>query len=157
VLVYMAIYLAMNVGTFACILCMRVNGRMVEGIDDLAGLGRTHPLVALVLAIFMFSMAGIPPLAGFFGKLYVFMAAIDARLYTLAVIGVLTSVVSAYYYIRIVKLMYFDEPTETLDRPIGRDLGAILLATGLFTLFFFAIPAPLVEWATRAAAALSPG
>ena len=157
VMVYMAIYLAMNVGTFACILCMRVNGRMVEGIDDLSGLSRTNPMMALALAIFMFSMAGIPPLAGFFGKLYVFMAAVDAGLYTLAVIGVVTSVVSAFYYLRIVKLMYFDEALEPFDRPIGTGMGVILVATGLFTLFFFAAPAALVGAASRAAATLFAG
>ena len=157
VMVYMAIYLAMNVGTFACILCMRVNGRMVEGIDDLSGLSRTNPMMAMALAIFMFSMAGIPPLAGFFGKLYVFMAAVDAGLYTLAIIGVVTSVVSAFYYLRIVKLMYFDEALEPFDRPIGTGMGVILVGTGLFTLFFFAAPAALVSAAGRAAATLFAG
>src|SRR5690606_1959859 len=106
VLLYLAIYLFMTVGTFAVILCMRQRGRMVEGIDDLAGLSKTHPVLAAVMAVFMFSMAGIPPLAGFFGKLYVFLAAIEAELYTLAVIGVVTSVVAAFYYLRIVKVMY---------------------------------------------------
>lgn len=154
VAIYLVIYLAMNIGTFACILCMKVNGRMVEGISDLSGLSRTHPMMALALAIFMFSMAGIPPLAGFFAKLYVFLAAIEAELYTLAVIGVLTSVVSAYYYLRIVKLMYFDEPLETLDRPISGGMAAILTVTGLFTLLFFVFPAPIVAAATRAAASL---
>ena len=154
VLIYMAIYLAMNVGTFACILCMRVNGRMVEGITDLSGLSKTNPMMALVLAIFMFSLAGLPPLAGFFGKLYVFLAAIEAQLYTLAVIGVVSSVVAAYYYIRIVKLMYFDEPSEAFDRPIGTPMTLVLAGTGLFTLFFFVFPAPLINAAAAAAAAL---
>ncbi len=157
VLVYMAIYLAMNVGTFACILCMRVNGRMVEGINDLSGLSRTHPLMALVLAVFMFSMAGIPPLAGFFAKLQVFLAAIDAGLITLAVIGGLTSVVGAFYYIRIIKLMYFDDPVESFDRPIGNDMTLVLTGTGLFTAFFFLFPAPIVDAAARAAASLFAG
>ncbi len=154
VLVYMAIYLAMNVGTFACILSMRVNGRMVEGISDLSGLSRTHPLMAAALAIFMFSMAGIPPLAGFFGKLFVFKAAIDAELYWLAVIGVLTSVVSAFYYLRIIKLMYFDEPAEALDGSIGRDLSLVMIVTSVFTLLFWIFPAPIVDAAAAAAATL---
>lgn len=157
VLIYLAIYLAMNVGTFAVILCMRVNGRMVEGINDLAGLSKTHPMMALALAIFMFSMAGIPPLAGFFGKLFVFQAAVEAQLYALAVIGVLTSVVSAFYYLRIVKLMYFDEPTEAFDQPVDRDMGLVLTATGLFTLLFFVYPMPITAAAARAAAALVGG
>ncbi len=157
VLVYMAIYLAMVVGTFGCILCMRQKGQMVEGISDLAGLAKSHPAMALAMAVFMFSMAGIPPLAGFFGKIYVFLAAIEAELYTLAVIGVLTSVVGAFYYLRIVKLMYFDEPSESFDRPFGRSMTAVLTATGVFTLFFFLYPAPLLEGAQAAAAALFAG
>jgi NADH-quinone oxidoreductase subunit N len=157
VLIYMAIYLAMVIGAFACILCMRENGRMIEGIDDLAGLSKTQPVLALCLAIFMFSLAGIPPLAGFFGKVYVFLAAIEAKLYTLAVIGVLTSVVGAYYYVRIVKVMYFDDATLRFDRPIGASLSAVLTATGLFTLLFFVYPAPILAGAKLAAAALFPG
>jgi NADH-quinone oxidoreductase subunit N len=140
VLFYMATYLAMTLGTFACVLAMRRNGRMVETIADLAGLSRTRPGMALLLAIFMFSMAGIPPLAGFFGKLYVFMAAIEAKLVTLAVLGVLSSVVAAYYYIRIVKLMYFDEPADAFDRMPGGEIGAVQVVAGAFTFFFFLFP-----------------
>jgi NADH-quinone oxidoreductase subunit N len=113
-LFYLAIYLVMNIGVFAVLVSMRRNGRAVEGISDLAGLGKTDPAMALAMAIFMFSMAGIPPLAGFFSKLYVFLAAVQAGYWTLAVIGVLTSVVSAYYYLRIVKVMYFDEAAGAL-------------------------------------------
>ncbi len=157
VIVYMAIYLVMNVGTFACILCMRQKMRMVEGIDDLAGLSKTQPLLAFALAIYMFSMAGIPPLAGFFGKLYVFLAAIEAELYTLAIIGVLASVVGAFYYLRIVKLMYFDDPVESFDRPLGREMSLILTATAIAVLFFFVLPQPLLDGAGAAAAALFTG
>src|SRR5580698_8222504 len=118
VLVYMAIYLFMNLGTFAVILCMRQKGRMLEGINDLAGLSRTQPGLALALAIFMFAMAGIPPTAGFFSKLYIFLSAIEAHLNGLAIIGVVASVVGAFYYLRIVKVMYFDEPAGAFDRPL---------------------------------------
>ncbi|WP_029008465.1 NADH-quinone oxidoreductase subunit NuoN [Azospirillum halopraeferens] len=157
VLIYMAIYLFMNVGAFAVILSMKQNGRMVEEVKDLAGLARTSPLLAAAMAIFMFSMAGIPPMAGFFGKLYVFLAAIEAQLYTLAVVGVLTSVVGAYYYLRIVKIMYFDEPVEAFDR-IGDDgMTAILVGTGLFTLLFFVLPAPILNGAATAARTLFAG
>ena len=152
--VYMAIYLAMNVGTFCCILSMRRQGLLVEGINDLAGLARNHPMMAAAMAIFMFSMAGIPPLAGFFGKLYVFMAAVNEGLYVLAIVGVLTSVVGAYYYLRIVKIMYFDEPAEAFDRTAGREVGAIMTVAGLFTLLFFIFPSPIVNAASRAAAVL---
>jgi NADH-quinone oxidoreductase subunit N len=157
VLVYMAIYIVMNIGTFAVILCMRRDGQMVEGIEDLAGLSRTRPGLALALAIFMFSMAGIPPMAGFFAKIYVFLAAIDAGLYGLAIIGVLASVVGAYYYIRIVKLMYFDEPAAPFDRPAGRELEAVVAITAVLILFFFVYPGFVVDGADSVAAALFAG
>jgi NADH-quinone oxidoreductase subunit N len=157
VIIYMAIYLVMNLGTFACILSMRNQGRMLEGIDDLRGLAKTNPMMAMALAIFMFSMAGIPPLAGFFGKLYVFLAAIEAELYALAIIGVLASVVGAFYYLRIIKLMYFDEPVETLDRPLGLSAAGIMTVTAVAILFFFLVPGPLVEGAGAAAASLFAG
>lgn len=157
VLIYFAIYLFMNIGTFAVILSMRQKGRLVEGIDDLAGLAKTHPMMALAMAVFMFSMAGIPPLAGFWGKFYVFMAAIDAGLITLAVIGVLTSVVGAYYYLRIIKIMYFDDAIEAFDRPIGSAMGGIMAVSAVVMVFFTLLPAPLVASAQNAAAALFAG
>jgi NADH-quinone oxidoreductase subunit N len=157
VIVYMTIYLFMTLGTFACILCMRIKGEMMEGVADLAGLAKTHPTMALAMAIFMFSMAGIPPLAGFFGKLYVFLAAVEAGLYGLAIVGLLTSVIGAFYYLRIVKVMYFDEPVDAMDRPIGREMGAILAGTGIVTLFFFLWPSGIVAGAGTAAAALFAG
>ena len=157
VLIYLAIYLVMNVGTFSCILCMRRDNRMVEGIDDLAGLSKSHPMLAAALAVFMFSMAGIPPLAGFFGKLYVFLAAIEAELYTLAVIGVLTSVIAAFYYIRIIRVMYFDDIKESLDKPVERELRLVLAATGLLVMLFFLYPSPVLSSAAAAAAALFAG
>jgi NADH-quinone oxidoreductase subunit N len=154
VLVYMAIYLFMNLGTFSVILCMRQNGRMLENISDLSGLSRTQPGLALCLAIFMFAMAGIPPTAGFFSKLYVFLAAIDAHLNGLAVIGVVASVVGAFYYLRIVKTMYFDEPLVRFDRPIAAELKGVLIVTAIVTLFFFLLPDPIVGGAEAAAASL---
>src|SRR5437870_2121286 len=153
VLVYMAIYVAMTLGTFACILSMRRDGQMVEEIKDLSGLARTNPAMAFFLATLLFSLAGIPPLAGFFAKFYVFLAAIKAGLFTLAVIGVVTSVVGAYYYLTIVKIMYFDEPAPRFE-PMPRELGAVLAVTGLFNLLFFIYPAPLVEAANAAARSL---
>ncbi|MDE2513195.1 MAG: NADH-quinone oxidoreductase subunit NuoN, partial [Alphaproteobacteria bacterium] len=157
VLVYLAIYLFMNAGTFAVILCMRRDGKMVEGIDDLAGLSRTHPALALALAIFMFSLAGIPPLAGFFAKLYVFIAAIDAGLPVLAVLGVLTSVVGAYYYLRIVKVMYFDEAGGAFDRPFGGEVTVVVLVCAVIIMFFIVWPGPLLNGADAVAATLFPG
>ena len=153
VIVYLAIYLAMTLGTFACILAMRRNGRMVEDIDQLSGLSSTSPLMAFLLAMLLFSLAGIPPLAGFFAKFYVFLAAIRAGLYALAVIGVLLSVVGAYYYLRIVKIMYFDAPAERFE-PMDMPLAAVLGITGLFILLYFVYPAPLVAFAGAAAKSL---
>ena len=157
VLSYMAIYLFMNVGTFACILCMRRSDHMVEDIDDLAGLSKSHPMMAVALAIFMFSMAGIPPLAGFFGKFYIFLAAVEAELYGLAVIGVLSSVVAAFYYLRIVKVMYFDALADSLEKPIGRDMAGVLVGTSLIILLFFAWPTPLLSAAAAATRGLFAG
>ncbi len=153
VLVYMSIYVAMTLGTFACILSMRRDGKYVETIADLAGLSRTHPTMAFFLAALLFSLAGIPPLAGFFAKFYVFLAAIKAGLYMLAVIGVVTSVIGAYYYLAIVKLMYFDEPAAGFQRmPIL--LRLVLGVAGLINVLFFAYPAPLLAAATVAAKSL---
>jgi len=157
VLIYFTLYLFMNLGTFACILSMRRGGRMVESLEDLAGLSKTHPLMAAALAAFMFSMAGVPPLAGFWGKLYVFQAAVGAELYVLAVIGVLSSVVSCFYYLRIVKLMYFDEAVEPLDPKIGKEMAAVLLVSAVVVLVFIVIPGPITGPATAAAAALFGG
>jgi NADH-quinone oxidoreductase subunit N len=153
VLVYMAIYVTMTLGSFACILAMRRDGKMVEEISDLAGLARTSPTMAFFFAMLLFSLAGIPPLAGFFAKFYVFLAAIKAGLFTLAVIGVVTSVVGAYYYLAIVKTMYFDEPAKAFE-PMPHELKAVLAVTGLFNLLFFVYPAPLVDAANAAAKSL---
>ena len=153
VLVYMAIYITMTLGAFACILSMRREGQMVEDIADLAGLARTKPAMAFFFAMLLFSLAGVPPLAGFFAKFYVFLAAIKAGLFTLAVIGVVTSVVGAYYYLAIVKTMYFDEPAKPFE-PMPHELKAVLAATGLFNLLFFVYPSPLVEAADAAAKSL---
>ncbi|MEX2312112.1 MAG: NADH-quinone oxidoreductase subunit NuoN [Rhodospirillales bacterium] len=157
VLIYLVIYLVMNVGTFACILCMRRGGRMVEGIDDLAGLGKTNPMLAAALVVFMFSLAGIPPLAGFFGKLYVFLAAIEAQLYALAIIGVVASVIGAFYYLRIIKVMYFDEPIDSFDGPVGGEMKVVITVSSVIIILFFIFPAPVLTSAAAAAAALFSG
>jgi NADH-quinone oxidoreductase subunit N len=153
VLIYLAIYIVMSAGTFAVILSMRQKGRAVESISDLSGLSKTSPGMAAALTIFMFSMAGIPPLAGFFSKLYIFLAAIQEGFYVTAVIGVLASVVAAYYYLRIIKVMYFDEAGEAFDRP-ALATRAVLWSTTFVTLLFFAWPAPLIASAQAAAQAL---
>jgi NADH-quinone oxidoreductase subunit N len=156
VLVYLAIYLLMIVGTFAVILSMRRKGCMVDGIGDLAGLSKTSPSLAFVMAVLMFSMAGIPPMAGFWGKFYVFMAAVRNGLWPLAVVGVLASVVAAFYYLRIIKIMYFDEPAEGLDRPLGRPVTLVMVVATLGVLLLTFIPGPLLAGAKMAALALFP-
>jgi NADH-quinone oxidoreductase subunit N len=153
VLVYMAIYVAMTLGAFAVILAIKRNGQAFEEISDFAGLSRTNPLLAFFFAMFLFSLAGAPPLAGFFAKWYVFVAAIKAGLFTLSVIGVLTSVVGAFYYITIVKVMYFDDPLTKLD-PVRVEVSTVVAVTGLFNILFFFYPGPLVSAATTAAKSL---
>jgi len=153
VLVYLAIYLVMTLGTFAAILSMRIGNRYVENIGDLAGLSRNNKLLAFVLAMMMFSLAGIPPLAGFFAKWYVFVAAIQSNLYWLAVIGMLASVVSAFYYLRVVKVMYLDEPARPFDR-VNWEVTAVMAVGGLFVVLFWVYPGPLVEAASAAAKSL---
>ncbi len=153
VIVYISIYLAMSLGAFAAILAMRRDGVMVEDIASLAGLARTRPAMAFLLGTILFSLAGIPPLAGFFAKYYVFLAAIQSGLYALAVIGVVASVVGAYYYLRIVKIMYFDEP-EGVFEPLPAELGAVLGISGVLMLAFVLIAAPLVQAAGAAAHSL---
>ena len=153
VIIYMSIYVVMTLGTFAAILSMRRDDKAVETISDLAGLARTNSTMAFFLATMMFSLAGVPPLAGFFAKFYVFAAAIKADLYGLSVIGVLASAVGAYYYLRIVKLMYFDEPAKAFDRP-GVVARSVLAVSALLIIVFVFAPSPLTNAAMAAAQSL---
>ncbi len=153
VVIYMLIYLATTLGTFACILAMRRKGIYVEQISDLAGLSRNDKGMAFVLAMMMFSLAGIPPLAGFFGKLFVFLAAVKAGLYILAVLGVVSSVIGAYYYLRVVKIMYFDAPAELFDGAEKR-LVVVAYAALAFVLGFVIFAQPIVALAASAAKSL---
>jgi NADH-quinone oxidoreductase subunit N len=155
VLIYIAIYVVMTLGVFACILSMRREGAAIEDIGELAGLSQTNLPMAFALAMFMFSLAGIPPLAGFFAKLYVFLPAIKAELYTLAVIGVVTSVVGAYYYLRIVKLMFFDEQKQPFEPMPIKERAVQWVA--LVLVLGFGLPlisAPLLAAASAAARTL---
>jgi NADH-quinone oxidoreductase subunit N len=150
VLVYISIYVAMTLGSFALILAMRRETGAVEEIADLAGLARTRPLMALGFGALLFSLAGVPWFAGFFAKFYVFYAAIEAELYVLAVAGALASVVGAYYYLRIVKVMYFDEPKAAFV-PMSGELKAVLGVAGLFVSLYIVYPSPLTNAAAAAA------
>ncbi len=153
VIIYLLIYMAMTVGTFACILAMRRKDGMVEEISDLSGLATTNPIMALFLTILMFSLAGIPPLAGFFAKYFVFVAAIESGLYALAIIGVLASVVGAFYYLRIIKIMWFDEPADEFV-PMAIELKVVLGASGLFVAFYVFFAGLVSEVTATAAASL---
>ncbi|CAN0653163.1 NADH-quinone oxidoreductase subunit NuoN [Nitratireductor aquimarinus] len=150
VAIYMLIYLAMTLGTFAVILAMRRNDANVEQIDDLAGLSTTNPMMATVMTILMFSLAGIPPLAGFWGKWFVFLPAIQAGLYPLAVIGLVASVVSAFYYLRVIKIMWFDESSGAFQ-PMAGELRFVMLLSGAFVLLYAVIAGPVGRIAEAAA------
>jgi NADH-quinone oxidoreductase subunit N len=151
VAIYMAIYLAMTIGTFACILALRNEDGYVETIDDLAGLAQSRPFVAAVLALFMFSLVGLPPLAGFFAKWQVFLAAIEAQLFVLAVIGMLASAVSAFYYLRVIKVMYFDEPTASYAIP-AVELRVVIALTGFLILTYYVTVGPALTALAHTAA-----
>ncbi|MHB1110681.1 MAG: NADH-quinone oxidoreductase subunit NuoN [Devosia sp.] len=154
VAVYMAVYIAMTVGIFACILSLKTETGFVERIDELAGLAQRRPFIAAIIAILMFSLIGLPPLAGFFAKWQVFLAAIEAQLFVLAVIGVLASAVSAFYYLRIVKVMYFDEPVAQFAS-VPRELTLVMALAGfLVVTYFVTVGSPLTAAAHSAAGSL---
>ncbi len=154
VMLYMVIYMTMTLGGFAIIMSMRrKDGTVVENVSDLAGLSTTNPFMATIFTILMFSLAGIPPLAGFFAKYFVFVAAIEAKLYALAIIGILSSVVGAFYYLRVIKLMWFDEATGEFARVSG-SLRLVFGVSGLLVLAYVFIGGPIGGAAELAAATL---
>jgi NADH-quinone oxidoreductase subunit N len=154
VALYMLIYLVMTLGTFAFILAMRRNDVPVEEIKDLAGLATTNPMMAAMMTILMFSLAGIPPLAGFMAKWYVFLAAVQAGLWPLAILGVLASVVGAYYYLRVIKIMWFDQPVAGPMQAMSTDLKLVLGVSAAFTLLFIIVAGPFGNAAQTAAKSL---
>lgn len=156
VLIYMAIYVFTNLGVFACIQAMRRGGKPVEAISDLAGLARTNPKLGLVFSMLFLSLAGLPPLAGFFAKFYVFLAAIQAGLIWPAILGVLASAIGLVYYLRLVKIMYFDEPAPALDADMTMGSRAILVVSGAVALLFIFAASPVINAADVAAKALLP-
>jgi NADH-quinone oxidoreductase subunit N len=156
VMIYLTIYVFTNIGVFACIQAMRRQGKSVENISDLSGLARTCPKLAAIFAILFLSLAGLPPLAGFFAKFYVFLAAIQAGLVWPAILGVLASAVGLVYYLRIVKVMYFDEAAPAFDHDVGLGSQAILAVSGVFALGFIVAASPIITAADAAAKALLP-
>ena len=149
--IYLSIYLIMNIGVFSFILSMKNKGEYYENISDLSGLYKTHPYYSVVITILMFSLAGIPPLAGFFGKFYIFIAAIESNLLLLAIVGILASVVGAFYYFRIIKVIYFDESKNSFDGFSYRSLGLLTHPSAILILIFCLYPLPLIKISNYAA------
>ena len=135
----------MNLGFFSCLLMMKRNNKYFEDIDDLSGLSKNHPLLSLSLLIILFSLAGIPPLAGFFAKFYIFKSVLEQSMYFLAIVGLLSTVVAAFYYLRIIKLMYFDKEKEKYDTDHNLWLKFSLIASTLLILMYFVFPSYLIE------------
>ena len=135
----------MNLGAFGCIFMMKRENVFYENINDLSGLSKNQPLLALSFLIILFSLAGIPPLAGFFAKFYVFMAVIEAKMYPLAIIGLLTTVVSAFYYLRVIKLIYFDKPKKPFEKNYDWGLKISLTLSSILILIYFIYPSALLD------------
>ncbi len=148
-IIYITIYILMNLGLFSCLLMMKRNNVYYEDIKDLSGLSKNHPLLSLSLLVILFSLAGIPPLAGFFAKFYIFKAVLEQSMYFLAIVGLLSTVVAAFYYLRIIKIIYFDEEKEKFDTDHGIWLKFSLAASTLFILFYFIFPSQIIEIVSR--------
>ena len=139
----------MNLGLFSCLLMMKRNNKYYEEIEDLSGLSKNHPLLSLSLLIILFSLAGIPPLAGFFAKFYIFKSVLEQSMYSLAVIGLLSTVVAAFYYLRIIKVIYFDKEKDKYDTDHSMWLKFSLTFSTLLILAYFIFPSPLIEVVSR--------
>jgi len=144
-IIYLTIYLVMNLGAFGCIFMMKRENIFYENIKDLSGLSKNHPMLALSFLVILFSLAGIPPLAGFFAKFYIFMAVIEAKMYALAIIGLVTTVVSAFYYLRIIKVIYFDKPSKPFDENYDWGLKGSLILSSILILIYFIYPSILTN------------
>jgi NADH-quinone oxidoreductase subunit N len=143
--IYMTIYIIMNLGFFSCLLMMKRNNIYYEQIDDLSGLSKNHPLLSISLLIILFSLAGIPPLAGFFAKFYIFKSVIEQSMYFLAIVGLLSTVVAAFYYLRIIKIMYFDEEKDSYDKDHNLWLKLSLTVSTILILMYFIFPSELID------------
>jgi len=144
-IIYLTIYLVMNLGAFGCIFMMKRENIFYENINDLSGLSKNHPMLALCFLIVLFSLAGIPPLAGFFAKFYIFMAVIEVKMYALAIIGLVTTVVSAFYYLRIIKVIYFDRPKKPFEESYDWGLKISLILSSILILVYFIYPSILIN------------
>ena len=144
-IIYLTIYLVMNLGAFGCIFMLKRENVYYENINDLSGLSKNHPILSFSFLIILFSLAGIPPLAGFFAKFYIFMSVIEAQMYMLAIIGLLTTVISAFYYLRIIKLIYFDKPKKPFDETYDLGLKSTLILSSTLVLIYFIYPSALID------------
>jgi len=144
-IIYLTIYLVMNLGAFGCIFMMKRENVFYENIDDLSGLSKNHPILAISFLIILFSLAGIPPLAGFFAKFYIFMAVIEAKMYAFAIIGLVTTVISTFYYLRIIKVIYFDKPKKPFDESYDWGLKSSLILSSILILIYFIYPSMLTN------------
>jgi len=147
--IYITIYILMNLGLFSCLLMMKRNNEYYEEIDDLSGLSKNHPLLSISLLVILFSLAGIPPLAGFFAKFYIFKSVLEQSMYFLAIVGLLSTVVAAFYYLRIIKIMYFDKEKEKYDTDHSLWLKLSLTISTLLILIYFIFPSQLIEAVSR--------
>ena len=144
-IIYLTIYLVMNLGAFGCIFMMKRENIFLESINDLSGLSKNHPLLAFSFLIILFSLAGIPPMAGFFAKFYIFMSVIESGMYALAIIGLITTVISAFYYLRIIKIIYFDKPKKPFDNIYDWGLKTSLILSSILVLTYFIYPSVLTN------------
>ena len=142
-IIYITIYVIMNIGAFACIFLMKKKGKYTEEIDDLSGISKKHPMLAISFLIILFSLAGIPPLGGFFAKFYIFMSVIENEMFVLAIIGLLTTVISAFYYLRIIKIIYFDESTDSFDKNKNININGTIFISCIILISFFLYPSYL--------------
>jgi len=147
--IYITIYIVMNLGFFSCLLMMKRNNIYYENLDDLSGLSKNHPLLSLSLLVILFSLAGIPPLAGFFAKFYIFKSVIEQSMFFLAIVGLLSTVVAAFYYLRIIKIMYFDKEKESYDMDHSLWLKSSLIVSTLLILLYFIFPGQLIDVISR--------
>ena len=148
-IIYISIYLIMNLGIFCCLFMMKRNDKFFDNLEDLAGLSKNHPIISLSLLILLFSLAGIPPMAGFFAKFYIFMSVIEQSMYFLAIVGLLSTVISAFYYLRIIKIIYFDPPKEQYDQDHNFGLRISLTIATLLILFYFVYPSGLINLVSK--------
>jgi NADH-quinone oxidoreductase subunit N len=148
-IIYISIYVIMNLALFSCLLMLKRNDQYYEDIDDLSGLSKNHPLLSLSLLVILFSLAGIPPLAGFFAKFYIFKAVIEQSMYFLAIVGLLSTVIAAFYYLRIIKIIYFDKEKEKYDEDHSLWLKFSLTFSTILILLYFIFPSQLIDVVSR--------